>query len=77
MFCPVLINKWLTQKTYVIQHNDIDIIMGTLIIEWQFATINSRVSTIYGSVINNHADLIMHDGGQWKVQQLTNAFKNE
>ena len=72
---PVLINKWLTQKTYVIQYNDIDIIMGTLIIEWQFATINSRVSTIYGSVINNHADLIMHDGGQ--VQQLTNAFKNE
>ena len=75
MFCPVFINKWLTQKTYVIQYNDIDIIMGTLIIEWQFATINSRVSTIYGSVINNHADLIMHDGGQ--VQQLTNAFKNE
>ena len=74
MFCAVLI-KWLTQKTYVIQYNDIDIIMGTLIIEWQFATINSRVSTIYGSVINNHADLIMHDGGQ--VQQLTNAFKNE
>ena len=70
---PVLINKWLTQKTYVIQYNDIDIIMGTLIIEWQFATINSRVSTIYGSVINNHADLIMHDRGQ--VQQLTNAFK--
>ena len=63
------------KKTYVIQYNDIDIIMGTLIIEWQFATINSRVSTIYGSVINNHADLIMHDGGQ--VQQLTNAFKNE
>ena len=61
MCCPVLINKWLTQKTYVIQYNDIDIIMGTLIIEWQFATINSRVSTIYGSVINNHAaDLIMH-----------------
>ena len=60
MFCAVLI-KWLTQKTYVIQYyNDIDIIMGTLIIEWQFATINSRVSTIYGSVINNHADLIMH-----------------
>ena len=72
MFCAVHI-KWLTQKTYVIQYNDIDIIMGTLIIEWQFATINSRVSTIYGSVINNHADLIMHDGGQ--VQQLTNAFK--
>ena len=72
---PVLITKWLTQKTYVIQYNDIDIIMGTLIIEWQFATINSRVSTIYGSVINNHADHIMHDEGQ--VQQLTSAFKNE
>ena len=48
------------KNIYDIQYNDIDIIMGTLIIEWQFATINSRVSTIYGSVINNHADLIMH-----------------